>query len=279
MSRGIVFDVREFSVHDGPGIRTTVFLKGCPLRCLWCHNPEGISPAPQALELAGCERCGRCRVPCAHEACRGLGRCVKVCPKGLVRVSGEEVSAEALAERVKRNAPFFEDGGGVTVSGGEPLMQPEFLFELLERLKPLHTAVQTSGYAPPDVFRGAAGRCDLIYIDVKHLDPGIHRKLTGADNAPVQANLDWLMGRGKPFVVRVPLIPGVNDDPGFLEALPGRLAGARGLLGVEFMPYNPFTPAKYAMAGMEFGLGVKERDGARIPFEAFGRLGIPAKRY
>lgn len=277
MAKGTIFDIKEFTVHDGPGVRTTVFFKGCPLRCLWCHNPEGIGRKPQLLiTKTGCLHCGKCEQPCGHPECAPFGRCTKICPKGLVKVAGTEVDAQELAEQLKRQADFLADGG-ITLSGGEPMYQPEFLMELLEALKPLHTVIETSGHVSQEIFQMAAKACSIVYLDVKHMDSAMHRRLTGVGNSLIQKNLGWMLSQSRPFVVRVPLIPGLNDSAENLTALACRLEGAKAPVRVEFLPYNPFTGAKYEMAEMEFTL--KEMDGNSyrpvIPAEEFERRNIP----
>ena len=251
---GIVFDVKELTVHDGPGLRTTVFLKGCPLRCLWCHNPEGLAPQPELLvRAAQCTGCGRCRTGCGHPDCQPFGRCLHVCPLGLASVCGEWVEAGALAARVRRGAAFLENGG-VTLSGGEPLQQPDFAEALLRELEGLHRAVETSGFAPPEVFDRVIGQAELVLFDCKHTDPARHKALTGVDNAPILHNLRALRESGKPFVLRVPLIPGYTDAPGNLAATADLAARGGNLVRVELLRYNPFAGAKYSWVGRVFSL-------------------------
>lgn len=250
MQMGIIFDVKEFTVHDGPGIRTTIFMKGCPLHCLWCHNPEGLSAKPQIMiRSAGCVHCGLCRQPCHHPECREMGRCVHVCPNGLLQIAGYHITVHELAEQVKRKS-LLMDEGGVTISGGEPLFQPLFLLELLQELRPLHTIVETSGHSQPEVFQKAALACDMIYLDIKHMDPTVHKRLTGVDNELIQQNLRWLVSANKNFVIRATWIPTCNDDLENLEQLAGLLKNAKNLLGVEILPYNPLAPAKYELLGL-----------------------------
>ena len=226
MTTGRVFEIREFTLHDGPGVRTTVFLKGCPLRCAWCHNPEG-----QSFE---------------KETMRGGG--------GEERTCGEDWTADALADELLRNADIMaQSGGGVTFSGGEPLAQAAFVAEVADRLKAcgVSCALETSGHAPESDYRAVVSRMDFVFQDLKHHDAEAFRRRCGGDLALVLRNLAWLRGSGIPYAVRVPCIPGVNDAPADREALL-RLAGPGAT--VEFLPYNPAAPAKYPLLGRTFTL-------------------------
>lgn len=273
---GIVFEVREFCLHDGPGIRTTVFFKGCPLRCAWCHNPEGLTPEPELLvNRAACTGCGACEKACPLGGsaqrrpngadtpdssrafqpadCTACGACVAVCPQGCRRVCGRRVSAESLADELRRNEAFFlQYNGGVTFSGGEPLMQAAFAVSLATRLRPVHVAVETSGYASPERYRDVVQAVDLVIQDLKHPDAEEHRRYTGVDPAPIWTNLAWLKASGKPFIARIPLIPGVNDAPETLAGFADLLVGPSGLTGVELLPYHLTAGAKYALVGLEY---------------------------
>ncbi len=253
-SSGLIFDVREMTVHDGPGIRTTVFFKGCPLRCAWCHNPEGISFGPELMvRTQGCSNCGSCRRGCLHAECAGLERCTRVCPNGLVRRAGEEIDAARLAERLLGVADLLDAaGGGYTLSGGEPLAQPVFAMELMKLLRPHHLAVETSGFCSAEVFERTIRTADLVMIDLKHMNPAEHARGTGRGNRPVLENLELLMASGRRFAARIPLVPGYNDGPENLLATARRLAPARDRVQVELMSYNPMAGAKYALVGRPY---------------------------
>ena len=254
--KGTIFDIKEFTVHDGPGSRVTVFLKGCPLRCQWCHNPEGLSTKKQILYKSTlCVQCGRCRVPCAHEECKGLERCVHACANGCLTISGEEYEEEQLAEKLLKNAQILQMmGGGVTFSGGEPLLQAGFVCAVAERLENVHKALQTSGYASHEDYIRTVDHMDYVLQDMKLADPAEHKKYTGVDNGKILRNIAWLKASGKEFVFRVPLIPGITDTEKNLMAL-AEIAENH---PVELMPYNPFAGAKYAMVGMEYSIRNEE---------------------
>lgn len=250
---GIIFDIKEFSIHDGPGPRITVFLKGCPLRCKWCHNPEGLSREPQLLwKQSLCTGCGRCRIPCDHPDCQGLDRCRYQCSGGALTLSGTKWEAAALAKKLRSYESMLASmGGGITLSGGEPLYQTEFAAELLERLCGMHRAIQTSGYASEAVFRKVLAHTDFVMMDVKLADPSLHAEFTGVDNAPILRNLRILRESGKPHLLRTPLIPGITDTKENLSAI-AELAGDS---PVELLSYNPFAGGKYAQLGKEYPLG------------------------
>ena len=252
MPTGIIFDVKEFAVHDGPGVRTTVFFKGCPLRCIWCHNPEGLSPRPEVMvKSSQCRHCGRCRVPCAHEACRPFGRCLYACPDALLSVCGREYTADELTARLVRGAALLrESGGGVTFSGGEPLCQAPFLLEMLDRMAAagLAAAVEPSGYATMAVFAAVASRASRIYMDLKLADPEKHRFYTGVENSLILANAEYLRSCGTPHVFRTPLIPGITDTGENLAAI-ARFVGDSPW---EKLPYNALAGAKYPMLEKEY---------------------------
>jgi pyruvate formate lyase activating enzyme len=277
LTTGIIFDVKKFSIHDGPGIRTTVFLKGCPLHCSWCHNPEGQDPEPQLLYRADrCLGCGECIQVCPEgaiqrdgdvvttdaEACSLCGACVKVCYPDAREMVGRQVSvAEVLAE-VERDIPFYDQsGGGVTFSGGEPLLQPEFLLLLLRACKErgIHTAVDTCGHSDWQPLDDIREYVDLFLYDLKLIDDEKHRSFTGVSNQSSLDNLQALSRHGENIILRVPLIPGVNDGEDNLQAT-GKLAAALpSLMRLDLLPYHNTAMHKYRRLGREFSLPDTQR--------------------
>jgi len=276
MAKGIIFDIKEFTIQDGPGIRITVFFKGCSLRCQWCHNPEGLSFEPELMvRESSCIHCGKCRIGCGHAECKSFSRCLKICPLGLVKAVGAGFDSSELAVKLKMYQDFIKiNQGGITLSGGEPLAQPEFLIDLLRELKPLHTAVETSGYSSQQLFRQVAELADLILFDIKHTNPQVHRQYTGVDNEPILKNLDLLIKMGKKFIARVPLIPGVNDSAENMENTAILLRNASGLERVELMPYNLFAGAKYTVVGKKYAPSFNEKAEVCIFKEVFEKHDI-----
>ena len=244
---GRIFDVKEFSVHDGPGARVTFFLKGCPLRCLWCHNPEGQRFERELMvRSALCEKCGRCVAPRETELFRRYGREPSACPKGLISLCGEDLTAEELVARVMPLKEMLSvTEGGVTFSGGEPLMQWDFVCECgdLLRERGIHVALETCGDAPASVFREVLSRMDYVMFDLKIADPAAHLAATGRDNEFIFKNARILQESGKPFIFRTPLIPGYTDGEENLSAI-RRFVGDSPW---ETLPYNELAGAKYPM--------------------------------
>ena len=243
--KATIFDIKEFSVRDGKGIRTTVFFKGCPLRCAWCHNPEGLSALPELYELTdGCLSCNLCRKVCKHPDCQSFGRCLHICPKNLLRAVGKEYPVKELAQKLLAQKTFFDTmGGGITLSGGEPLLQAEACTALLQEVKgKLHTTIETSGYASTEDFVRIVSLCDFVIMDLKLMDDDAHKKYTGVSNVQILANAKYLMMSGIPHLFRTPLIPGITDTAENLHAISDFIGEER----IELLPYNELAPAKYA---------------------------------
>lgn len=249
MSAGIVFNLQRFSLQDGPGLRSTVFLKGCPLACAWCHNPESRAAGPQVLRLESrCMACGRCSIGAAPGP-----EDAEACPTGALQVAGREWTAEDLAETLLRDRIFFdESGGGVTFSGGEPLAQPGFLCEALERLRAeaVHTALDTCGHAPWEDLQAAAARADLVLYDLKLMDEDRHQRATGVSNQTILDNLRALAAVHDRIWIRVPVVPGINDDAANLDATADFLAPLAGVRRVDLLPYHPTGEAKHGRVGL-----------------------------
>ena len=249
---GTVFDIKEMAVHDGPGIRTTVFFKGCPLRCRWCHNPEGLSPVPQMMyKEAKCRQCKHCLVKCSHPACQPFGRCMYACPENCLEITGRNVDAATLSSELIRSAHFLGDAfGGFTFSGGEPLAQPDFLLTLSEMLHAYHLCIETSGYADNAIFKSVINKLDYVIMDIKLADCAQHKKYTGAGNEKILKNFETLALSGKPYLIRTPLIPGITDTNENLKEIEKIIGSSRW----EKLPYNQMAGAKYKMLGMEYAL-------------------------
>ena len=265
---GTIFNVMRFSTHDGPGIRTTVFLKGCPLSCWWCHNPENWQQVPQEVYLPErCAGCGVCIENCPAHAlsrgaqgiavdpglCRHCGRCIAVCPMEARESTGWNVGVPDLMQSLERDVPFFDQsGGGVTFSGGEPLCQPDFLLAMLEACarSEIRRAVDTSGYVDAGVLLKAARLTDLFLYDLKALDPQKHRVHTGVDNTKILSNLRLLSAGGADIIIRIPLIPGVNDDENDIAAAGEFIAGLPQRHAVHLLPYHRAANGKYRKLGL-----------------------------
>ena len=274
---GLVFDIEEFAVFDGPGIRCAVFMKGCPLRCMWCHNPEGLAPHPQRVVTQSlCIHCGACRQVCqSPDHCVGCGRCVDVCPRGCIRIAGTRMTAAEVAARIRKQAPLLKmNDGGVTFSGGEVLMQAEFVRAVRLLVPEVHALIETSGYAGKETFRRLAEVMDMIIMDIKIVDPVLHKKYTGVDNAPILLNLGQLREMGKPFRIRVPLIPTVNDTIENMRATAELLVGAEHLEKVELLRYNKAAGAKYSGVGLTYAPDFPQQQDPMIYTEPFTERGI-----
>ncbi len=250
---GIIFDIQRFSIHDGPGIRTTVFLKGCNIRCIWCHNPESQNANPELmLYKEKCTGCGKCKEFCEKaftDDCEKCGKCAEVCKFGARRLCGKEVSAEEIMQTVRRDKKFYEaSGGGVTFSGGEPLLQVDFLLELLKKCKEenIHTAIETAGCVSFEHFCKILPYTDLFLFDIKSVDREKHKNFTGADNELVLQNARKLKAKNAEIIFRMPIVPGYNDREVSAAA---ELAKPNKL---ELMPYHSICKGKYDALGRIF---------------------------
>jgi pyruvate formate lyase activating enzyme len=274
--KGLVFDIKKYSIHDGPGIRTTVFFKGCPGACWWCHNPESRLSYPEIVYRPDrCILCEKCVEVCPNNAiytgangietdtdrCRLCGRCVEACPSQARERVGRTITVTDLVCEVERDILFYdESGGGVTFSGGEPLFQYDFLLAVLKecREREIHTAVDTMGYADTDLVLEIAEHTDLFLFDLKLMDPAWHLEYVGVPNEGILDNLKALDRRGSPVLVRIPLVPGINDDRENLEKTARFIASLSGIRSVSVLPYHDSAAEKYRRFGIEnkmLGLG------------------------
>ncbi len=260
MPSGLVFNIQRFSLHDGPGLRTTVFMKGCPLHCEWCHNPESQSPRQEFVRMRHrCMHCGRCSEDeLANPVVVGRGMDdVALCPTGALQAVGETMEPDELVATLLRDRVFFDEShGGVTFSGGEPLLQAPFVIECLRRLKDegVHTALDTCGFARWPDLAEAAALASLVLFDVKLIDEARHREATGVSNAIILSNLKALSEVHANIWIRVPVIPGVNDDAANLDATADFLRSLPGIRQVELLPYHATGEAKFERVGLDYAL-------------------------
>lgn len=240
---GNIFNIMRYSIHDGPGIRTTVFMKGCPLSCLWCHNPESIDPLPQIMKNES---------KCIH-----CGNCDQECPTGALERVGYEISVNDLVKEILKDELYHESsGGGVTFSGGEPLYQIDFLAEALAKCRKLqiHTAVDTSGFAPEEDLHKIIGLVDLFLFDIKHIDDEKHKLYTGVSNELIFKNLRTLLRNNCKVNIRIPVIPGINDNAEDAKKLSEMLKGYGNITDINLLPYHNLQQDKYRRLGIEYTL-------------------------
>jgi pyruvate formate lyase activating enzyme len=303
--KGLVFDIQRYSIHDGPGIRTVVFLKGCPLNCLWCCNPESQRMRPE-LEFRStlCQQCGKCISVCPEGAinpdvhilpiekidrlkCTNCGECVQICPNDALRMSGQwRESEEVFQDCLKDAHAFRRSTGGVTLSGGEPLLQPEFTFEILSKLfdRNIHTAIETTGYAPWKMIESLIPYINLFLFDIKHMNPEKHMAFTGVSNKLPLENLYRLGKTHANIVIRIPFIPGYNDDLENLNAI-ASLAVGLSVSEVHIMPFHQLGKSKYDRFGYNYQMknlnGVLESEKSRFALQKaltfFSEAGFTAR--
>jgi len=292
---GLIFDIKKYAVHDGPGIRTTVFFKGCPLSCSWCHNPEGLRPTPELILFEGkCIDCGECFRICPHQAhevtaagdrayhrdrCALCGDCVEACFAEALVMEGREVTVDEVMVELRKDTPFYRaSGGGITISGGEPLHQHEFAAALLQqcRADDLHTTIDTSGQAPWEVVERVLQHVDLVLFDIKHLDDERHRAHTGVSNRQILENLARIGRSGVPLEIRMPLVPGVNDTEEDVARAARFLLNIQGITRVVLLPYHRLGEGKYTRLGRDNRLrdleppGSEEVNGLAERMRSFG---------
>ncbi|MFC1970482.1 glycyl-radical enzyme activating protein [Chloroflexota bacterium] len=292
--RATVFDIQGFSLQDGPGIRTTVFFKGCPLNCRWCSNPESISPSMEIGFIASlCNVCKKCELVCTEGAinsnsddkihlarprCTLCGKCLEVCPTEAIVIWGREMTVQELLEKVKQDRIFYESSGGVTMSGGEALQQFPFNFHFLQACREIgiHTCLDTSGYARTEVLEQVLQVTDLVLYDIKHLNPAKHCEYVGKDNELILKNARVVASSGVRMICRLPLIPGVNDSTQNIEEMAKFVKQLEGDVPIEILPFHRLARSKYAALDRPYLMErVESPTGERIEeikakFESFG---------
>lgn len=269
MEEGIIFDIKRYAIHDGPGIRTTVFLKGCPLECWWCHNPEGQKTEPELIfrESKCLEGCTECLAACPKNALSKTGpivvinrtkcelskSCIETCPTGALEVAGKKMTVAEIMEAIEKDSVFYDDSkGGVTFSGGEPLMQPDFLGGLLDECakRHIHTTVDTCGYASAEIFEKIRDKVGLFLYDLKVIDDKKHIETTGESNEIILKNLKELSEKGCAISIRIPVIPGINDSSSDIEEMVEFLNNLQEIEEIDLLPYHKIGSQKYGSLDM-----------------------------
>lgn len=299
VNNGFIFDIKRYAVHDGPGIRTTIFLKGCPLRCWWCHNPEGISQAKALMFFEyKCMQCKTCVGVCPTGAisfengvhhidrlrCNNCGICSDACPTEALRHAGAIITIEELMKEIEKDVLLYDNsGGGVTFSGGEPLFQHKFLREALRECKKrdIHTVLDTSGYASPDVFSTVLDYVDVFLFDLKLADDEEHRKYTGVSNSLIKDNLRMLVdtGRGHDVILRFPVIPGITDTEKNVDGLVKFVSSLKGINEIDLLPFHDISE-KYNRLGIEYKMPVRQapsQEKLKYIKERFEEIGLYVK--
>ena len=297
-----VFNIQRFSIHDGPGIRTVVFLKGCPMRCLWCANPESQRTEPDLIvNPQNCIGCGECLKVCPQKAisftgngicldrkrCKTCGSCAGECYSRTLKFMGKSMTAEEVFLEIEKDALFYKNsGGGFTLSGGEPLLHGEFCIELTDMCvkNKYHGAIETSGYGDTEILVELAKKLDLVFFDLKHMDDETHKKLTGVSNAVILANLKAIQDHAKEIVIRTPVVPGCNDTAENIERTADFISALRNVTTWELLPYHRLGEHKYAQLSREYELsGIEKPDKDKmaefveISGEKLGKHGIVCK--
>jgi pyruvate formate lyase activating enzyme len=286
INRAAVFDVQSFSIHDGPGIRTTVFFKGCPMDCLWCHNPESKSPSPQLMYQKNlCAGCLLCVKVCEQgaqfilpdgshglrrEACTVCGKCLEVCCYGALSLSGSFYTPEELLEKIRGDFRYFSLGkkegkpeGGITFSGGEPLLHAGFIRDFCRLVPGIHRAVETSGHGTKESVEKLLDCIDLYLFDLKIINREKHKKWCGFDNALILDNLDFLYAKKKRIILRLPLIPGINDDQEQFDGIAKILRRYPEIEGAEILPYHSYGTGKAEALGLPVSPELPARGASR----------------